>query len=63
MKETWKSQVNETNVDTAFQVPNTQHERELLVWVHSLIKENKDLMAKITSCQSRLSHVSESYVS
>ena len=31
MKETWKFQVNETNVDIAFQVSNTQHVRASMI--------------------------------
>ena len=63
MKEIWKSQVNETNFDSAFQASKTQHDEELIIWVHSLKKENKDLMAKVNSCETRLNHVSESYIS
>ena len=63
MKDIWKFQVNETNIDSVFQASKTQHEGELITWVHSLKKENKDLMAKSNSYQTRLSHVPETYIS
>ena len=47
--------VNETNFDSVFQASKTDHEGELIIGVHSLKKENKDLMAKFNSCQTRLS--------
>ena len=50
MKEIWKFQVNKTNFDSAFQESKTQREGELITWVHSSEKENKDLMAKLNSC-------------
>ena len=63
VKEIWKVQVNETKFDSVFEASKTQHEGELVKWVHSLKKENKDLMANVNSCETRLSHVSESYLS
>ena len=55
--------VNETNFDSVFQASKTQHEGELIIWVHSLKKENKDLMAKFDSCQTNLSHTRKLYFS
>ena len=50
MKNIWKFQVNETNFNSVFQASKTQHKGKLIIWVHSLEKENKDLMAKFNSC-------------
>ena len=63
MKEIWKFQVNETNFDSVFQASKTQHKGELTIWVHSLKKEEKYLITKFNSYQTRLSHVPESYIS
>ena len=38
-----------------------EHEVVLIILVHLLKKENKELMTKVNLCQTRLSHVSESY--
>ena len=59
----FKIPVNETNLDRAVQASATQHEAELIVQMDSLKKENKKLVAKVTSLQTELSHVSESYIS
>ena len=50
MKEILKFQVNKTNFDSVFQASKTQHEGELIIWVHSLEKQNKEFMAKFNSC-------------
>lgn len=38
-------QVSEINFDIVFQAFKTQHEGELIIWMHSMKKENKDLIA------------------
>ena len=62
LKGTFKIPVNETNLDRAVQASATQHEAELIVQMDSLKKENKKLLAKVTSLQTELSHVSEGYI-
>ena len=63
LKETFKIPVNETNLDRAVQASATQHEAQLIVQMDSLKKENQKLVAKVTSLETELSHVSESFTS
>ena len=63
LEEIWKFQVNETHFDRVFRASKTQHEGELINWTHLLKNKNKYLMAKANSCETRLSHVSESRIS
>ena len=46
IKEIWKFRVNYTNFDSLFRASKTQYKGELIIWVHSLKKENKYLMSK-----------------
>ena len=57
LKGTFKIPVNETNLDRAVQASATQHEAELIVQMDSL-----KMLAKVTSLQTELSHVSEGYI-
>ena len=59
IKETFKILDIETNLDKAVQACVTHHEAELIIPTHSLKKENKEVVTKFNSLQTKFSHVSE----